>query len=71
MTPQTERYTYQFNGRDGTFDLIEIVNPKGEAIASLYYWDEPDTDEAIRVEKSARVICKHLNYWHIGGEPEA
>ncbi|HZZ77430.1 MAG TPA: hypothetical protein VFE62_02865 [Gemmataceae bacterium] len=26
-TEQTECYTYCFNGRDGTFDLVEIVSP--------------------------------------------
>jgi hypothetical protein len=62
----SKQYTYQFNGRDGTFDLIEIVNPAGTVIATLYYWDEPDTDEAKRVVESACVICENLNHWHIG-----
>ena len=64
-------YEYRFNGRDGTFDLIEIMNPEGAVIATLYYWDEPDTDEAKRVEKAARTICRHLNHWHLGDEWES
>ncbi len=68
MTEQTDTYTYQFNGRDGTFDLIEIISPEGKAIAGLYYWDEPNTDEAARVEQSTRIICQHLNHWWIGKE---
>ena len=71
MTKQQDEYTYQFNGRDGTFDLIEIVSPCGKVLASLYYWDLPDTDEAARVEKSARIICRHLNHWWIGSGPMA
>lgn len=63
-------YTYRLNGRDGTFDLIEIVNPAGRVIASLYYWDEPDTDEAARAEASANVVCDQLNRWQVG-EPVA
>jgi len=66
-----KQYAYQFNGRDGTFDLIEIVSPDGAVIATLYYWDEPDNDEAKRVEKAARTICKHLNHWQIGDEWES
>lgn len=71
MTDTTDRYTYAINGQDGTFDLVNIVSPQGEVIASLYYWDEPDTDEAARVEKSARIICGHLNHWWIGSEPKS
>jgi hypothetical protein len=59
---EIDRYTYRFNGRDGTYNLIEIVNPQDKVIATLYYWDEPDTDEAKRVEDSAATICKHLNH---------
>lgn len=62
----TKQHTYRFNGRDGTFDLIDILNPEGNVIATLYYWDEPDTDEAKRAEESARVICENLNHWCIG-----
>jgi len=69
MKEQTDSYTYQFNDRDGTFDLVEIMSPKGKVIASLYYWDEPDTNEAARVEHSARIVCRHLNRWRIGDEP--
>ena len=68
MTQPTEGYTYCFNGRDGTFDLIEIVSPEGKPIATLHYWDEPDTDEAVRVARSARLICQHLNQWWFSGE---
>jgi predicted extracellular nuclease len=64
----TKQYTYQFNGCDGTFDIITIANPDGKAIADLHYWHEPDTDEAARVEDSARLICEHLNQWFIGDE---
>ena len=63
---EIDRYTYRFNGRDGTFNLIEIVNAQHQVIATLYYWDEPDTDEAKRVEESASAICKHLNQWRLG-----
>jgi hypothetical protein len=52
----------------GTFDRIKIVNPEGNPIATLFYWDEPDTDEATRVEASARLICQHLNRWWFSGE---
>jgi hypothetical protein len=68
MTQQSKGYTYCLNGRDGTFDLIEIVNPEGKPIAALYYWDEPDTDEAVRAERSARLVCQHLNRWWFSGE---
>ena len=68
MKHNESRFTYQFNGRDGTFDLIQIINPNGQSIAALYYWDEPDTDEAKRVEQSARLICEHLNRWHLSSE---
>jgi hypothetical protein len=71
MKEQTDRYTYRFNGRDGTFDLIEIISPDGKAIASLYYWDDPDTNEAASVERSARIVCRHLNRYWIGDEPVA
>lgn len=70
MTTRTDAYTYQFNGRDGTFDLIDIVSPGGQAVASLHYWDSPDTDEAARAEASARLICEHLNRWWVGQEPD-
>jgi hypothetical protein len=68
MTQHKSRYTYQFNGRDGTFDLIQIINPNGKSVAALFYWDEPNTDEAARVEESARLICEHLNHWYMGGD---
>jgi len=68
MKHKEPRYTYQFNGRDGTFDLIQIINPNGQAVAALFYWDEPDTDEAARVEESARLICLHLNDWYLGSD---
>jgi len=63
-------YTYQLNGRDGTFDLIELLNPKGEVIITLYYWGDdavpchPQSEQA-RVEKAARTICELANHWHI------
>ena len=38
-------------------------------IARLYYWDDPHTDEAARVEESAQVVCEHLNRWWVGMEP--
>lgn len=66
---QTSGFTYCFNGHDGTFDLIGILNPRGQVIARLYYWDEPDTNEAARVKRSARTICKHLNKWQIADDP--
>jgi|HubBroStandDraft_4_1064222.scaffolds.fasta_scaffold1670305_1 hypothetical protein len=69
MKEQADNYTYQFNGRDGTFDLIDIISPDGKVIASLYYWDEPDTTEAARAERSARIVCRHLNRWRIDDEP--
>jgi len=62
----TAKYTYERNCPDGVFDRLAIVGPEGEVIANLYYWDEPDTDEAKRVEKAARIICKHLNHWWHG-----
>jgi hypothetical protein len=67
----TDDYTYRFNGHDGTFDVIEIVNPKGKVIATLYYWDDsfektPNNAETKRVIKATKTICKHLNHWQIG-----
>jgi hypothetical protein len=64
-------YDYQFNGRDGTYDLIQIINPNGQSIAALYYWNEPDTGEAVHVEESARLVCEHLNHWHVGEDDVA
>jgi uncharacterized protein YcgI (DUF1989 family) len=71
MTTQTDSYTYRLNGHDGTFDLVEIVNPEGKAIASLYYWNDRTSDEEARAMSSARTICRHLNRWQIGNDPEA
>lgn len=68
MTQQADGYSYQFNGRADTFDLIAIVSPEGETVATLHYWDEPDTDEAARAEASARLVCQHLNRWWFSGE---
>jgi hypothetical protein len=56
-------YTYERAGGDGTFNLIAIISPEGREIACLSYWDEPDTDEARRVEEAARTICEHLSRW--------
>ena len=58
-------YTFS-RDRDGTFDTFDIRSPEGQVIASLYFWDEPDTDEAKQAEASARTICKQLNRWSIG-----
>ena len=66
---QAGGFTYCLDGHEGTFDVIGILDPRGKIIARLYYWDEPDTDEAARVKRSARTICKHLNQWRFPVEP--
>jgi len=68
-TKQIGNYTYQFNDRHGTYDLIEIINPQGQAIATLFYWYATDDEETARVERAAKLVCKQLNDWQIGGEP--
>lgn len=69
MTDTFEPYNYT-RSTDGTYDTFLIHDDAGEVIASLGFWDEPDTDEAQRAEASARLIVKHLNHWAIDPEPE-
>jgi hypothetical protein len=56
------RYTYS-RDKDGTYDTLHIHAPDGSIVAGLYFWDEPDTDEAKEAEQSARHIVEQLNRW--------
>jgi hypothetical protein len=58
-------YTYR-RDRDGTEDTLDIQDPGGRTIATLYFWDEPDTDAAERAEAAAKAITEHLNHWGRG-----
>jgi len=59
-------YSY-CRGRDGVFDVFIICNPRGEEIAHLYFWDEPDTNEGHLAEMSAQLIVANLNRWYFDG----
>jgi hypothetical protein len=48
---KTPGYTYT-RDKDGTEDTLDILDPGGQAIATLYFWDEPDTDAAQRVSSA-------------------
>lgn len=65
-TAPEQLYSY-CRDSDGVFDVFTICNPRGEAIAHLYYWDEPDTDEGHLAEMSAQLIVANLNRWHFDG----
>jgi hypothetical protein len=55
-----KRYHTTF-GRNGTEDEITIRRPNGEAMAVIQYWDEPDTNDGKRAEKTAKHIVDALN----------
>lgn len=55
-----KRY-YLTYGRNGTEDEITIHRPNGDEMAIIQYWDEPDTNDAERVEKTAQHIVDALN----------
>ena len=57
--------------RDGVFDVFTIRNPRGEEIAQLYFWDEPDTNEGHQAEMSAQSIVANLNRWYFSGWKDA
>jgi hypothetical protein len=59
---KTPGYTYR-RDKDGTEDTLVIQDPAGRTIATLYFWDEPDTDVAERAEAAAKAITEHLNHW--------
>lgn len=70
-TAQAKHGTFTYmRDRDGTFDEFVICNPAGKVIASLYFWDEPDTDECFRAHSSAHLIVEHLNRWRFDGWKE-
>ncbi len=58
-------YTFR-RDKDGVDDVLEILDPEGKVIATIRYWDEPDTHSGPEAVRSARVICTHLNRWHTG-----
>src|SRR5262245_59505850 len=57
--------------RDGVFDVFTIRNPRGEEIAQLHFWDEPDTNEGHLAEMSAQSIVTNLNRWYVDGSVDA
>lgn len=55
-----KRY-YLTYGRSGTEDEITIRRPNGDEMAIIQYWDESDTNDAERAEKTAGHIVDALN----------
>lgn len=47
--------------RNGTEDELIICRPNGDHMAFVQYWDEPDTNDAMRAEIEARHIVDALN----------
>jgi hypothetical protein len=41
----------------------DIRGPGGQIVATLYFWDEPDTSEAEEARQAAELIVKNLNRW--------
>jgi hypothetical protein len=58
--PKSKHY-YTERTRNGTEDQIDIMSPEGKAIASIQFWDEPDTDAAAHAEADAKLIVDALN----------
>jgi hypothetical protein len=52
----TGPFTYR-RDRDGCDDTFDIVDHRGVVIASIPFWDEPDTDHAERAEAIARLFA--------------
>jgi hypothetical protein len=42
--------------KDGCDDTFDIIDHRGTVIASIHFWDEPDTDAADRAEANARLL---------------
>jgi hypothetical protein len=54
------RYSYH---RDftGSAARIRILNPDGESVLNIYFWDDPETMEAAAAEKRAKMLVAALN----------
>jgi hypothetical protein len=54
------RYSYH---RDftGSAARIRILNPDGESVLNIYFWDDPKTTEATAAEKKAKMLVAAMN----------
>ena len=50
--------------RNGTEDEILICRPNGEQMAVIQYWEETDTNDAERAEKTAKHVVDALNAYN-------
>ncbi len=62
---RSPRYSYH---RDftGSAARIRILNPDGETVLNIYFWDDPKTTEAAAAEKKAKMLVTALNFRHGG-----
>ncbi len=59
VAPGPYRY---YRDRDGVNDILFIEDSRDcEILMGIYFWDEPDTDEAAQAEAKAEMIVKALN----------
>jgi hypothetical protein len=54
--PAPGPYFYQ-RDKDGCDDVWHIISAEGYVVASIHFWDEPDTNERAESEANARLLA--------------
>lgn len=59
-TPMTGQYRY-YRDFTGAAARIRIEDPQGNGFLHIYFWDDPDTAEALLAENKAKMLIAALN----------
>jgi len=59
-TRKPGRYSYH---RDftGSAARIRILDPQGDSVLNIYFWDDPNTTEAAAAQKKAKLLVAAMN----------